>query len=308
MWRLAFLYFGKNHSTIEKHQHMADHHYVPQCYLKSFNNIQKNVFTLSKQGKKIISRSCAQICYTPNLYTLTTPFALSEYGVHEDHIEKESFKIQENKYPKFLSELTKFSLNSFKIGESTIKLILETIATIKRRNPSFGNILKQHVLDSYNDVDRIEVFKSMFRSFGAPEDYLQSASFTDYINEFMERFRQDPRGIHDLYLTGFIDTDSIKNVVRTLYSSKIFVLYAPIGREFITSDNPGFTITEDNQIINFGGLGGLFEYYFPITPQCCLFITNSIPDENLYMLKEITPRFIDEYFTKKLMIIQPMFQ
>lgn len=53
------------------------------------------MFYAFEARKKIISRSCAQICYTPNLYTLTTPFALSEYGVHEDHIEKESFKIQE---------------------------------------------------------------------------------------------------------------------------------------------------------------------------------------------------------------------
>ena len=63
--------------------------------------------------------------------------------------------------------------------------------------------------------------------------------------------------------------------------------------EFITSDNPGFTLLPNEQLISFGGFGLAFKFIFPLTPKSCLFIKHDDLEENYLLKKSITVRNVD---------------
>lgn len=78
-----------------------------------------------------------------------------------------------------------------------------------------------------------------------------------------------------------------------LLGYKLYLYHAPVGSEFISSDNPGFTLLPNGQILTFGGFGLLFTFIFPLAPRCCLVISHKNIDENgLFLTKNIFPLYI----------------
>src|SRR6266536_3001113 len=76
-----------------------------------------------------------------------------------------------------------------------------------------------------------------------------------------------------MYLSAYVNEEftTIKQLSSDLYSLKQYILHSPIGTQFITSDNPGFTIVK-NKLLNLGGFGDAFTFYFPLSPTTCLFL------------------------------------
>ena len=63
---LAFLY-----SESSMNNQSSKHHYVPQFYLKGFQNEESNVFALKKERKSIKKWKTAQILYKNDLHTVS---------------------------------------------------------------------------------------------------------------------------------------------------------------------------------------------------------------------------------------------
>jgi Protein of unknown function (DUF4238) len=271
------------------------HHFTPEVYLKEFANSQKQFFYIKKGFTKITPKTVGQVCYIPNYFKLHSQDNLTLYSITDlNHIEKNLFKKHENKYPKLLKKFTLPSLSQLNISKIDILLMLEILVTIKKRNPTYRNMMisnwKNYVTSKQfrEDVkEGIEMSKSIDTI--DPEIYLEN-----YINE--AKYNEDKQA--DIYLRTFLENENktINEAINIFMNHKIIMYHAPFGSQFITSDNPGFCVLPNDVIENFGGLGLNFKFLFPLTPKCCLYINHNDKDpENKYLLtKSITITHIDK--------------
>ena len=269
------------------------HHYVPECYQRGFANTNKQLWTRKK------NKANASIC-TPGMFCYETDankFKVQETMffnnlIDQNHIEKNSFKKQENEFPRTRKLVTKFSLLPIIIAKDRYRLFLETLISIKRRNPQTRNFLIKKFTESYDYPEGIPTFKKFI------QEEFPGVNVTDsLIQEYFSIRAKDPDRIYDAYLSVFLSTSDyniIAELTETLYDLKQFILHSPIGVEFITSDNPGF-IKEANNILNEGGFGGEFEYYFPISPNACLYINALAKEPDSNIQKAIYPELIDKH-------------
>lgn len=217
-----------------------------------------------KDKPKASPCSPALICYEINLYTIQKDETLLLNNIDDRYfIEKQSFKTQENRYRKILAEIVKFSKSPRVINKKDYHLFLEFIVTLKRRNPYLKNhlarSLPRKIAQEFKKKDLRDFLKKMSKEVGDDVDvdaYLENYSTTKF---------SDPGKLSDLYLSGFLNIQDniLTRVTNDLYRLKQILLFAPINSQFITSDNPGFTII-GGEAIPFGGFGGPFQFFFPL--------------------------------------------
>lgn len=97
---------------------------------------------------------------------------------------------------------------------------------------------------------------------------------SEKINEFLEAETSDEDRLYDLYLTAYInktDYTNIHQITEDLCKLECAVLHPPAGKQFLTTDNPGF-LKCGPSIVSLGGFGGNFEFYYPISPTACLYL------------------------------------
>ena len=98
-----------------------------------------------------------------------------------------------------------------------------------------------------------------------------------------------------MYLSAFlnkVDYTTIDNLTQLFYRLKQYILHVPIGKEFITSDNPGFTLI-GNTTLSLGGFGGEFEFLFPLSPNSCLYLNSNYIESKSSIEKIIYPVMIN---------------
>jgi hypothetical protein len=251
--------------------------------------------------------SPSQICYENDLYTIQKDETLLINNIKDRYIiEKQSFKKQENRYRKILAYIVKYSRSPFVIDKTEYHLFLEFIVTLKRRNP----YLKNHLASAFPKKIQQEFKKNNLRDFlkRMSKEVGDEVDVDAYLEDYSTNKITEPEKLSDIYLSGFINIkDSIlTTVTNDLYKHKQILLFAPIGSQFITSDNPGFTII-GNDAIPFGGFGGLFQFYFPLTPTCCLLIDSLKTENKSTIEKTVYPTLVDVFavdqinaFTKRL--------
>ncbi len=278
----------------------SNQHYVPKNYLKEFTNFQKTFFSYTRGGNKDVPVTPSKVCYSRNYFDIQTEEMKVAYGGLEDaFIEKEAFKFQENNYNKLIKPLLTFSNNPVSVTYSSLKIILETLATIKRRNPSFKEGLTQRMTQLGERDFKEKLEQSFIDNVGFSREKVKEDSFQEMINKRWENFISNPERINDLYLSGFLGNKTIaQEISETLLASQLYVLNAPIGTQFITSDNPGFTIAGEH-VLNFGGLGGTYEFYFPISSRSCILIDSTIPDFQSFY-KQVHHKLISEYEVRRI--------
>lgn len=262
-----------------------NHHFVPEVYLKEFANSGKQFFQLKKDYKTISPRSVGQVCYQPYYFKVNSKDNLLLHKLEDQyHIEKNVFKKQENAYPKLLKKV-KFSALSFvPLKKSDVIFFLEILITIKRRNP----IYRKQIIDQYKEYVASDRFKKDIEIGIEISKKIDKIDPIEYLKNYIEEVAINKDKQSDMYLQGFLDKDNKtdKNAAETLLQYKLFIYQAPFGSEFITSDNPGFTLLPDNQLLSFGGFGETFKFIFPLTPKCCLFITSKAVDPNYLLLSK----------------------
>lgn len=275
-------------------------HYVPICYLKSFSNFQNQMWRRKKDKPNARTCSPSQICYEIDLYTIQKDETLLLNNIKDRYIiEKQSFKKQENRYRKILTEVVKYSTSPFIIDKTNYHLFLEFIVTLKRRNP----FLKNHLASAFPKKIEQEFKKNNLRDFlkRISKEVGDKVDLDAYLEDYSTNKISEPEKLNDLYLSRFIDIkDSILTTVTLdLYKHTQMLLFAPVGSQFITSDNPGFTII-GNDAIPFGGFGGLFQFYFPLTPTCCLLIDSSKTENKSTIEKTVYPTLVNVFAVDRI--------
>ncbi|MGJ1485993.1 DUF4238 domain-containing protein [Sphingobacterium multivorum] len=255
-----------------------NHHYVPRVYLKQFANNDSRFYQLCKQYRGISEKHVSQVCYVKDYFKILMEESKLFKGIIDDYyVEKNAFILQENSLPALISLITQERESLFEIDQSQLEILIGTLVTIKRRNPSVRDALTRAV--------RKEVSQGIFERHFEP--YMELAWRIDkvdpmiFINKIKEEFINEPLHAEDLYVNSFIEKRStiVQDVTNVLLASKIHVFHAPRGHVFFTSDNPGF-IRNGNEIVNFEGLGDPFLFVFPITSKACIIIDSRYPSNH----------------------------
>lgn len=276
-----------------------DHHFVPKCYLLPFTDSQNNFWKKRNDNGRLSLTNPTKVCYEPNANRFRTTQILYFNNLTDAYyIEKNAFKNQENNYGKIISKLLKFQSEPQIINKTHYRLFLETLLTIKRRNPRSRVEIIERFKAGYKSEDGIkEFFKFLSEETGVKE---LTPEAKEFIKNYLSVESQNPDRLHDMYLSAFInkrDYDTIQNLTTDLFGLKQHILFAPITQQFITSDNPGFLVS-NGILSNLGGFGGDYEFYFPLSPLSCLYLNSNIVEANSIIEKAIYSKIVTEYQVK----------
>ncbi|MFD2966543.1 DUF4238 domain-containing protein [Sphingobacterium bambusae] len=252
------------------------HHYVPRVYLKRFADENSEFFQFSKQYKTISQKHISKVGYKHDYFKIQREETKLINSIQDEYyIEKNGFTQQENNFNKLASLVSQKLQISFEMRKIEVEILLQTIITIKRRNPS----TRQQLTDNLKKEAASGTFERIFEPFRELAQKVDNADPMIYLNKEKNEFINDPSKSDDLYLSSFIDQSKVvREITKTFFQSAIQIYHAPEDSQFVTSDNPGFFVS-GNEIINFGGLGGSYLFAFPISPETCLIIDS---DESGY--------------------------
>lgn len=253
----------------------TNHHFVPKCYLNSFTDTQKRFWKKRNDNSRISQVYPTQVCYEPNANKFLTNQILKFYNLDDEYyVEKNAFKFQENNYSRTLIQILKFQKEPKVIDKIKYRLFLETLLTIKRRNPVSRNEILESFKKSYKTEEGIKDFLNFLSEETGISDF--PVETENFIRYYLAVESQNPNRLHDMYLSAFInkkDYTTISNLTNDLFNLKQYLLFAPISQQFITSDNPGFLIS-GGTLSTRSGFGGNFEFYFPLSPLTCLYLNS----------------------------------
>ncbi len=273
-----------------------DHHFVPKVYLKEFSNSQKQIFQVIKEYSNISIKSIGQVCYKPYYFKLHSSDNLLLRKIKDqNHIEKNVFKEQENLYPKLLKKITFPSLSSLLLNKSEVLFFLEILITIKRRNPTY----REQIIQDFKKHVTSEEFKKNVEIGIEISKRIDKIDPVEYFENYIKEATTNKDKQSDIYLQRFVDNENqtTNNVAQILLRYKLYMYHAPFGSEFITSDNPCFTVLPDGQLLSFGGFGLPFTFIFPLTPKCCLYISQlRFEEDNFRLTKDIHIIHTDKHF------------
>jgi hypothetical protein len=159
----------------------AKQHFVPRCYLKEFSDSQSKLFQLKRGSKKVNEASISAICRELNIYTIQLEETKLLNNISDQYcIEKRAFQKQENRYPRLLKKICTQSLTPFSVNRSEVRLFLETIITIKRRNPTVKRLLMELLKAKLNSQQYIDYMSPILNQVSSPE----------YTKAYLENYRR----------------------------------------------------------------------------------------------------------------------
>ncbi len=271
------------------------HHFVPEGYLKSFTDTKKTLWRRKKNETKVIQRTPGMVCYEIDGYTIRKNETLLLNKITDKlHIERNAFKKQENGYRKSMSKISRYTTIPILVDTQSQLLLLSTLLTIKRRNPSSREIITQAYYKGYKDPETFLKFKTEIERVASKQNISLENDFQNQIQDFLMTNAEDSDKLHDNYLALFLKEQSlISSIAKELLKLQQIILHAPVTTQFITSDNPGFTIQEES-IRSMGGFNGKFQFLFPLSPKTCLFLSSDQYEHTNELMTKIYPRLISE--------------
>lgn len=261
------------------------HHYVPECYLKAFAK-NKEFYSFCIQYKHIKPSSIGKECYIPNYFKITEEETFLFNDVEDAYeIESRSFKKQENDYQNLLHEITQQKNTPYRIEKEHAELFLETLITIKRRNPSLRKSFKDGFKNYFNSTSFIKDLASIVE---IAEKYDKEGTERFLKGNFMNDYKSDDK-LNDRFRSRFLKECNVtKKILDSLMECKIFIGHIVGDGEFITSDNPGFTIVDD-LLLNMGGFDRAYQFAFPLSSKQCIIIDRQYLDKENLSQKLIHP-------------------
>jgi hypothetical protein len=263
------------------------HHYVPQAYLRPFADHQEKFYQYRKQYGKIAQKGIVQICYERDYFKIKREETKQVNGISDPyHIEKKAFQKGENAYGKLLKRFMATSLHPFTVPKTEVEAFLEVLITIKRRNPTVRQLLSNTLKEYVNSKQFLKELEPGIEL----SKRIDTIDPEEYIKGYIKTINTEDTKLSDLYLSRFLDKEQrlIKDVTATLLAPKLYIYHAPMGSQFMTSDNPGFVRVED-QLLNFGGLDDVFSFYFPLSPHHCLVINSRERSDPFSIHKTVYP-------------------
>lgn len=264
------------------------HHFVPVCYLKAFTNTEKSFYKKRLDYGKITPATPAQVCYEVDGNRFNIENNIYFNNVEDEyHIEKHAFSSQENNYRKIILTIMGHQTGPQVLDASEYHLFIKTLITIKRRNPSWREGLIKTFREGYVTEETFikvkEFLTKMSKQIGEkmPSD--------ETIREHLTAKARSDGDLRDMYLSGYLNKNidiTISEISDELLQLTQYILQAPTGLQFITSDNPGF-LFYDNRIVNGTGFGGAYELYFPLSPMKCLYVNTADTDNSATSVKKL---------------------
>ncbi|MCO5948562.1 DUF4238 domain-containing protein [Mucilaginibacter flavidus] len=247
-----------------------DQHFLPACYLDQFCLKEGKFYridcSLLKKGKKPYPLEVvpAAICYGRDFYALTDEFK-KLYPAFKDYDRlflEERFYRYENVYPAIIGKIKK-GIPVLTAAEA--ELLLFALIDFKLRND---------YVRKKNEQLRRDVVDKVFRETKETPLLQQVAA------SMKEEILSDPQFAKHSHLATMMGREAAgsaiqEKFVRTMMRYK-FTLMVSYG-EFITSDNPGWTVSEDNRVHNIK-FDENFHFLMPLTPMHCLSISHNDPD------------------------------
>ncbi len=283
------------------------HHFVPECYLKSFMR-EDGLYTLDirkvQKGYKEYPRkkTPAQICYDNDYYKIQHAFTEGHFGLddHDDlFIESDVLREIENKYCDLFRNIT----TSEMIGIADAIDWSDFIIQMKFRNPFEEKIISLNK-DNWIDSNLDTIYT----------DFLNNPKFAHITEEVQklaniyirEKYKKDSDLVKKLQLSTLVrrhfnEAGGNKIYRESLVNCRWYLMIAPSnGPHFVTSDNPGFAVMSNDDVTYNTKFIDNFSFYFPLSPDYCLLI-NDFEKDNCYtdnlkgkaiLSQVITPDFI----------------
>lgn len=265
-----------------------DQHYVPKVYLKQFESTRKRLYTLSNSAHKNsphtkeVTRS--QIGYLPDFYTINDPSALTRLGLTDkDAIEKDFNARVENQLEKLITKLlSPLRIISLKDAEEILMMFL----SLKQRNPVFRKAFEspQFLAEEFHKrFNEVLEHKTTFEEILKNEGRMNFDEFAEFGRNYIDRVAHDPNTPQVMHAEGIIrhhqqEEEIIKEIANSLLGCDWIIFQSTNQYPFITSDNPGFCLGNNEQVHNlhFAESSGFF---FPLTPRYTLMIAAHFVDQ-----------------------------
>ncbi|OKL39694.1 hypothetical protein A3841_00230 [Pontibacter flavimaris] len=286
----------------------SKHHYLPECFIKNFTEDGKTyildmfIFNKIKQYKpdaspSINPRSPGSICYIPDLHVLEESFKkrFPAYALlNELALENDIFGCLETEYGRIFPCIEKRQRLNISQAITFIKFLI----SLKLRNPyrvksiDITSYLKDESINSL-----IEVGLSIYPN-------LPASVFRELIDSIAEEYSNDPSFIEQYFKGGLLRRHLpgglLEKITSKLISYKWYLLEACTGANFISSDNPGFSIS-DNKSFN-TKYDSNFSFFFPLSSTFCLYISDNDlendgffgGDEKLFIHQVISEQCVNE--------------
>lgn len=257
------------------------HHFVPECYLKQYGSDAKlycsNIKTLIKYIKKNNPlKEPSQICYDIDLYTINEPLEYNLNDYDELYVESKVLHSSENKYRSIINKI--FDSKELTYDDSIF--LSDFIIQLKLRNPfylqsvknNFPNTADKMKINFFNDMKNSDRFKN-----------IPLALLKYEIEKGISNLKSKNNIFRSLQLKSIIDKSnpnslSIEKFREAILNYQFTLLDSSESeRSFITSDNPGYAITNENKLENTKFKNG-FTYYLPLTPKYCLQFSDKLYD------------------------------
>lgn len=195
-------------------------------------------------------------------------------GIHditdEFIIEKEAFKWYENNLESIIQKILNRQTYLY---PKDAEILCKGLLNIKIRN----NYFRDSILSKENIGDFLD---SVLKDF--PLIMQENKDVIGLIEKMKIDFAKNPNLINQLQNKSLLDNNtnddrSINNIYDLCINSQWTILETTINNMFITSDNPGFCIDENNLLEN-TKFGDSFTWYFPLTPFHCLRVDKRIKE------------------------------
>jgi len=249
-----------------------DQHFLPACYLDQFCGAGGKFYRLDcsllKLGKKPypLAVTPAGICYGKDFYALTDEFKkfYPTFAGYDRNFLEEKFHLYENSYPAIINKIKN---GDPLLSAAEAKVLLYSLIDFKLRN---------HYLRDKNEQLRRDVVHNVLGSTKSSPLVKQAAA------SIKDNILSDPEFAKHSHLATMMARETSGSSVQDLfvatmirYKFKLMISYG----EFITSDNPGWTISKDNKLHNIK-FDQDFHYLMPLTPRHCLSISHNDLDNN----------------------------
>lgn len=263
-------------------------HFLPKCYLNGFvNNRGKlsvlNTETLTKYGKVPNPKEYTptQICYEDDFYTLEPGIeAFNVKGFSDKYYVEKKFHEYERHYHEIINKIKESQFLT--TGEASF--LVRVIFDIKIRNKYFREKIiapQQSKIVNYASDEIKKLLLNDPEYLGKYEGLTidEILSLSDLVKEKLLSNSDFKKNAHLSMLyrqsDGYLEGLSLAK--KKFLSSKWIIMESP--GQFISNDNPGFSMDENNNIINFLTKDD-FLFFMPLTSSLCLTMSSAIIDQD----------------------------
>jgi hypothetical protein len=245
-------------------------HFVPEGYLRQFTS-QDGGFFYCRTKKSGPKTSCRQlhvgnVCWSDRFYDLSGKY-LKEYDVK---FLETDFHRYENSLPTLLLKFRDH--NVAMIGKDDLTLLIDAYLSIKHRTQyarkEISVLLKDEKTMSKRVDNQIQNFViPLMNALGIP---LNSIDMDEGKKRVLETLSRNENASRETHLQGLLEStkgyrETIHAAKNALFGMDLTILVAGQNEWFFTSDNPGFTLFNQNtyntRFVNFDSV------FFPINSK-----------------------------------------